>query len=147
MEVILIKDVEKIGNAGTVVKVKEGFARNFLIPKCLAVLLTPANLKKIEQDKLKKDLELQNKKKECEKIAEKLSNLSLTIQALTHEEGKLYANIGSRDISDSLKEEGIEIDKDLIMLEEPIKSLGIYEILIKLHPDVPAKLKVWIVNK
>ena len=147
MEIILTKDVDKIGKAGTVVKVKEGFARNFLIPNGMAVLLTPVNLKRLDQDKLKKDLELQKRKKECLDLAGKLSELSLTIQALTHEEDKLYANITSKDIADSLKEEGIEIDKNLILLDEPIKSLGIYEIPVKLHPEVPAKVKVWIVKK
>ena len=147
MEVILTQDVDKLGKAGTVAKVKEGFARNFLIPGGLAVLLTPGNVKKLEQNKLKKDLELQKKKKECLDLAGKLSNLSLTIQSLTHEADKLYANITSRDISEALKEEGIEIDKNLILLDEPIKSLGIYEIPVKLHPEVPAKVKVWIVKK
>jgi large subunit ribosomal protein L9 len=147
MEVILTKDVDKIGKAGSVVKVKEGFARNFLIPNSLAVPVTEANIKKLEQDKQKKDLELEKKKRECTDLATRLSSIPLTIQALTHEEDKLYATITAKDIAETLKEEGIDIDKNLIILDEPIKSLGIYEIPVKLHPEVQAKVKVWIVKK
>jgi len=147
MEVILNQDVDKLGMAGTIVKVKDGFARNFLMPNNLAVPLTPANLKKLEQDKLKKVLQLEKIKKESEELKERLTNLSLTIPVLTHEEEKLYANITTQDIVDSLKEEGFNIDKNSIILDEPIKCLGIYEIPIKLHPEVLAKIKVWIVKK
>ncbi len=147
MEVILNQDVDKLGKAGTIVKVKDGFARNFLMPNNLAVLLTPANLKKLEQAKQRKLLQLQEVKKKCEELKEKLAGMSLTIPALTGEEDKLFGSVTRQDIAAALKEEGFEIDKYALMLDEPIKSLGIYELPIKLHPEVLAKIKIWVVKK
>lgn len=147
MEVILKKDVEKIGKAGTVVKVKEGFARNFLFPRGLAQPVTGLTLKKLEQDAILKSAQSAKVKEESEKQKERLSALSLTISALTQGEEKLYGSIQAHDISAALKAEGFDIDKNLIDLAEPIKSLGIYEIPIKLHPEVTAKLKLWVVKK
>lgn len=147
MEVILKQDVDKIGRAGQVVKLKDGFARNFLIPNGLAVPMNSANLKKLEQEKQKKAQESEKIRKEAEAAKTKLAGFSLTIPVLTHEEDKLYASIGALDISRLLKDEGFDIDKGLIALEEPIKSLGIYEIPVNLHPEVSATIKVWIVKK
>lgn len=147
MEVILKQDVEKLGKIGTVVKVKDGFARNFLIPKGLVVPLTSSNLKKLELEKQKKTLQIEKVKKESEALAERLAALSLTIPALAKEEDKLYGSITSHDIAQALADEGVDIDKSLIVLEEPIKSIGIYEVPVKLHPEVTTKVKVWIVKK
>ncbi len=147
MEVILNKDVDRIGKAGSVVKVKEGFARNFLIPNGLAVPVTSANLKKIEQEKQQRLLQLEKTKHAAEELRDKLEHLSLTIPVLTHEEDKLYASITSQDLTIALKEEGFDIDKNSILLVEPIKSLGIYEVPVNLHPEIPAKIKVWVVKK
>lgn len=147
MEIILNQDVDKLGKAGAVVNVKEGFARNFLIPNKLAMPANSANLKKLEQERQKKVAEFQKTKKEFEQLKTKLDSLSLTIPALIHEEDKLFGSISSQDIAQALKDEGFEIDKNSIYLEEPIKSLGIYEIPIKLHPEVSTKIKVWIVKK
>jgi len=147
MEVILNQDVDRLGLAGTIVKVKDGFARNFLIPNGLAVPLTAANLKKLEQEKQSKILQLERIKKEAEAFKDRLTNLSLTIPVLTQEDNKLYGSINSTDILHALKEEGFDIDRNSIILDEPIKSLGIYEIPIKLHPEVETKIKVWIVKK
>lgn len=147
MEVILTKDVDKVGKTGLLVKVKEGFARNFLIPNGLAVPATDANLKKLKQQKEKENLALQEAKKKAQAFKERLDSLSLTISALTQEEDKLYGSVGPKDIADALKEEGFDIDKNFIVLDEPVKSLGIYEIPVKLHPEVSAKIKVWIVKK
>ncbi|MDD5432807.1 MAG: 50S ribosomal protein L9 [Candidatus Omnitrophica bacterium] len=147
MEVILKQDVDKIGKIGAVVKVKDGFARNFLFPNKLAIPLNSANLKVLEQEKEKKSVALEKALKESEIIKEKLSGISLTIQSLVKEEDKLYGSITSHDISLALKEEGLDIDKNIILLDEPIKALGIYEVPVKLHPEVSAKVKVWIVKK
>jgi len=147
MEIILKKDVEKVGKAGTVVKVKEGFARNFLFPRDLAELVTPATLKKLEQDALIKSALSAKAKEAAEQLKERISSLSLTISALTQEEEKLYGSVQANEISAALQEEGIVVDKSLIDLPEPIKNLGIYEIPIKLHPEVIAKLKLWVVKK
>ena len=147
MEVILNQDIDRIGKAGSTVKVKDGFARNFLIPNGLAVPLTSANLKKLEQEKQQKALQSEKVKRNAEELKDKLARLSLTMPVLTHEEDKLYANITAQDLAVALKEEDFDIDKNSIALDEPIKALGIYEVAVKLHPEVMAKIKVWIVKK
>ncbi|TAM43372.1 50S ribosomal protein L9 [bacterium] len=147
MEVILKKDVEKIGKAGTVAKVKEGFARNFLFPHNLAVPATGEALKKLELEAGLKSAQDAKARNEAVSAQARLSSLTLTISALTQGEEKLYGGINTGDISSALKDEGFSVDKNLIDLAEPIKSLGIYEIPIKLHPEVTAKLKLWVVKK
>lgn len=147
MEVILKQDIERLGKAGTIVKVKDGYARNFLIPNGLAVLLTPVNLKKLEQERQKKISQLEKTKKDAEELSQRLSGLPLTITVLTHQDDKLYGSISSQDIAAALVEEGFAIDKNLIILDEPIKALGIYEVPIRLHPEVSTEIKVWVVKK
>jgi large subunit ribosomal protein L9 len=147
MEVILHKDVGGVGKAGSVVQVKEGFAMNYLLPQGLAVPSTPANLKKLEQEQEKKNQQLQKIQQEAEKLKERLSGVSLTISALTHDDDRLYGEVAAADIAKALKEEGFAIEKNAVVLEAPIKSLGIYEAAIKLHPVVTAKVKIWIVKK
>lgn len=147
MEVILSQDVDKLGKSGAVVKVKDGFARNFLIPNKLAIPLTPINLKKLEEEKRRKVSGLEKVKKDAFELKAKLENFSLTIAALVKDEDALYAGINSQDIAAALSEEGFVTDKSSIILDEPIKSLGIYEVPIKLHPEVLANIKVWVVKK
>ena len=147
MEVVLTKDIDGLGKSGVIVRVKDGHARNFLIPNGLAIPLTPANLKRLEQEKQGKTLQLEKVKKEAQALSEKLEGLSLTIPVLTQEEDKLYGSITTKDIAAALKDEGFQIDKDAILLEESLKSLGIYEVSLKLHPEVLTKIKVWIVKK
>jgi large subunit ribosomal protein L9 len=147
MEVILKQDIEKLGRVGSIVNVKPGYARNFLIPNNLALPLNTANLKKLEQEKQRKIEELDKAKKAAEGLKEKLSGFSLTIPTLSQEDDKIYGSVTTQDIEKALKDEGFDIDKDYIILTEPIKSLGIYEIPIKLHPEVSTQIKVWIVKK
>lgn len=147
MEVILKQDVDRLGRAGSVVKVKDGFARNFLLPNNLAIPLTSANLKKIEEEKQRKILQSEKTKKEAQDLRDKLASLSITIAVLTNEEDKPYGSITFQDIAQALKEENFDIDKNSIILDEPIKSLGIYELPVRLHPEVLAKIKIWIVKK
>lgn len=148
MEVILRQNVDKIGKAGAVVRVKDGFARNFLIPNGLAAVVTAANLTKLEQEKQRRQQQLQRVKEQAEALKNRLQNLSLTLPVLIQEEDKLYGSITSRNIAEALKkEEGLEISQDAILLEEPLKSVGIFEVPIKLHPEVSTKIKVWIVKK
>jgi large subunit ribosomal protein L9 len=147
MEVILNKDVEKIGRAGAVVQVKEGFARNFLFPHNLAKPATPSSLKKLEQEQLIQSAQSAKIKEESELVKQHLSKLTLTIPALTQGEEKLYGSINAHEIAEALAAEGFAVNKNIIDLAEPIKSLGIYEIPVKLHPDVVAKVKLWVVKK
>lgn len=147
MKVILKQDVDKIGKAGSIIQVKDGFAHNFLFPKKLAVPVNSANLKQIEEDTQRKLQQLNKIKKEAQEIKEKLDKLSLTMPVLTQEDEVLYGSITSQEIENALKEEGFEVNKNSILLESPIKTLGVYEISVKLHPEVMAKLKIWIVKK
>ncbi|MFH1413824.1 MAG: 50S ribosomal protein L9 [Candidatus Omnitrophota bacterium] len=147
MKIILTQDVEKLGKAGSVIKVKDGYARNFLIPNKMAIPNTVSNIKRLEQANQRKLQETEKLKKKYQELQEKLSGLSLTIPVLAQEEDKLYASIAAQDIAAALKDEGYEIDKHSIMLSEPIRALGIYEVEVKLHPEIIAKVKVWIVKK
>lgn len=147
MEVILSQDVEKLGRQGSIINVKDGFARNFLIPNGLAVPVTPANLKRLQQEKQVKEAQLEKIKQEAEEIKLKLEGLSLTMPVLVQDDDKMYASISIQDIAGALKEEGFDIDKNSILLENPIKSLGIYEAPVKLEAGVVAKVKIWVVKK
>jgi large subunit ribosomal protein L9 len=147
MEVILKQDVDKVGKSGAVVKVKDGFARNFLIPNNLAVPLNPSNLKLLEEEHKRSTQRLAKAKQDAEALKEKLSAISLTVPVETHEEDKMYGSISAQDICGLLKDEGVEIDKGFVELAEPIKALGIYQVPIKLHPEVSAQVKLWVVKK
>lgn len=147
MEVILKENVPGIGTAGSKVKVKDGYARNFLFPRNLAVCVSEQNLKSFEQEQKARALKLEKEKKGAEQLKEKIAQLSLTIPVLTQEKDKLYGSITALEIHKALQDDGVEIDKNAIALAEPIKALGIYEVPVKLHPEVTATLKVWIVKK
>ena len=147
MKVILLQTVDRLGAAGEVITVKEGYARNYLIPKNVAKEATAGNMKIMEALKKKQAEEDARRLTEIKTLAERLSVLSLTIPAQTGEEGKLFGSISNEDISEALAIENIKIDRRDILLEEPIKKLGSYQITVKLHPEVKANLKVCIVKK
>ena len=147
MEVILNKDVESIGKAGCVVNVKEGFARNFLFPHNLAKPATAASLKKLEQEKQVRTGELAKAKEGLLAIKSKLEQLTFNISALAQDGEKLYGSIHTQDIAQLLKNKGFSIDKNAIDLAEPIKSLGAYEIKVKLHPEIIVKFKLMVTRK
>jgi large subunit ribosomal protein L9 len=147
MKVILTGDVKSIGSMGDVVDVKDGFARNFLFPKNLARLAVGSNLKIVEDIKKKKTLAAAKEKKEAEALKEKISAFSCTIQVEAGEDDKLFGSVTSQDISRTFELEGLAVEKRAIILEEPIKKLGVYSISVKLHPEVTAEVKVWVVKK
>jgi large subunit ribosomal protein L9 len=147
VKVILTESVDKLGSVGDVITVKEGYARNYLIPKKLAKEATPGNLKSLES-LLKKKAALEAKALEdANKVAEKVAALSLTISAQAGEEDKLFGSVSSEMISEALTREGVSVDKRDIVLDEPIKKLGTYQVSVKIHPQVKASLKVFVVNK
>ena len=148
MKVILRQDMQKLGHAGDVVNAKDGHARNYLIPQGLAWEATPQNISRIELEK-KKRLTIQEKEKEkMRKLAEELSGVSCTVTAEATEDEQLYGSVGAADIARSLEtEKNVVIEKQCIMLEQPIKALGIYDVDIKLHPEVITKIRVWVTRK
>ncbi|MDP2912058.1 MAG: 50S ribosomal protein L9 [Candidatus Omnitrophota bacterium] len=147
MKVILVEDVKSIGTMGDVVDVKDGFARNFLFPKKLAREAVGSNLKIIEDIKKKKLLAAARQKKEAEGVKAKLELLSCTITVEAGDDDKLFGSVTSQDISHAFEAEGLVIDKKQIIMEEAIKKLGVYHVSVKLHPEVTAEVKVWIVKK
>ena len=149
MEVILIQDLDKFGKTGSVIKVKRGFARNFLFPRNLAIAATPSNLKKIEQEAKRITNLHQREKEKAEGLASRLNGMSVTIPVTTHDDDQIYGSISPSDIIEVLNQEGItEVDQPRqVILDEPIKSIGVYEVVIRLHPEVSAKIKVWVVKK
>jgi len=147
MEVLLREDYESLGNKGDVVKVKDGFARNFLIPRGIAYIASAANQKRFENDMKQQTWRLARDQKKAQEMAEKLQNISCTITVQVGEEDKLFGSVTSQNIADTLAEQDFIVDKRKIQLDEPIKSLGIYSVPIKLHSEVEAAVKVWVVKE
>ncbi len=143
MKVILLQDIEKLGSRGDIVEVADGYARNYLIPRKMVVPATPSNIKQWEEIRRQQAAKLARLKEKAEKLARKLSKVKLTIRVRTGEEDRMYGSVGALDIERALHEKGYtEIDKHMILLEEPIRELGTYFVDIRLHPEVIGKVKV-----
>ena len=147
MKVILRKVIEGKGSTGDVIEVKTGFARNYLIPEGFALKATPSNLKIFEEEKRQKSIRENKERKKGEDLAEKLAKESFTAVVSVGEDDRLFGSVTSQTISELMKEKGYNIDHRKILLDEPIKALGIYTIGLKVHPEVEAKIKVWVVKK
>jgi large subunit ribosomal protein L9 len=146
MKVVLLDDIPKLGKMGDLIQTKDGYARNYLLPKGLAAPANPQNLKNIEHQKTLLTQKQNRVKRDAEKLAQRIEKVSCTISKPAGEEDKLFGSVTSLDIEESLNEEGLKIDRKKILLEEPIKSLGIYKVPIKLHPEVTANIKIWVVK-
>jgi len=147
MKVILKEDVKSLGRMGEVVNVSDGYARNYLIPKGLAVDATTKNIKALEHEKKVIELRAQKLRNQAKAEAERLSSMMLTLRAKAGEEEKLFGSITTMDIADALKAEGIEIERKKIVLDEPIKRLGEYTVSVRLHPEETAQLKIQVVKE
>jgi len=147
MKVILRDDIEKLGAAGNVVSVADGYARNFLFPHNLAVPATKGNLRSIDEIKKQKQFSENKRKREAERLKDRLEKLSLTAEVQTGEEDKVFGSVTTATIAALLEKQGFDIDRRKIMLEEPLKALGVYTIEMKLAPDVVAGVKLWVVKK
>ena len=147
MNIILMENVEKLGQVGDVVKVKDGYARNYLLPRQLGVPATAGNVKRIEKEKTKRLAVYEAEKKEAEQKAEVLSKISLTIAVEVNDQEKLYGAVSDTEILHALEVEGQKIDKKSLVLEKPVDDLGIFEIGVKLHPQVIAKIRLWVTKK
>lgn len=145
MQVILREDVDKLGKIGDLVKVKDGYARNFLVPSKKAIEATPKNLKAMEHAKKMVSDRIRTLKKSASADADRIKSLAITIKAKVGEEGKLFGSVTSMDIAEAMQAQGVTIDKRKITLEEPIKRIGDYTVPVKLHTDVVADLKVSVV--
>ena len=145
MKVILKEDIPNLGKAGQIVNVKDGYARNFLFPKGLALLADEKNMKLLEYQKKKIEEEAKKKRQDTQSIFERLSQVNLKISAKAGEDQKLFGSITSKDIANALEKEGFAIDKKQITVSEPIKRIGEYEVEVKLHENITAKVKVTII--
>lgn len=147
MKVILRQNYESLGKVGEVVDVKDGFAMNFLLPRKIAYSALKGNVASLEEEKKNLAKKGEQELKAAETLAAELEKVSVTISVQVGEEDKIFGTVTTQMISDSLKEKGYEIDKRKIEITEQIKSLGIYGVNIKLHANVEAKIKVWVVRE
>jgi large subunit ribosomal protein L9 len=147
MKVILRQNYESLGQIGDIVHVKDGFARNFLIPRKIAYAALKGNIIALEEEKKNLAKKKQQEIESAETLAAELEKVSVTIPVQVGEEDKIFGTVTTQMIADALKEKGYDIDRRKIEIEEPIKSLGIYGISIKLHASVSANIKVWVVRE
>ncbi len=147
MKVILRQEFEQLGHIGQVVEVKEGYARNYLIPRNIAYLATASSIQQLEEEKKQHVRALDKEKRGSEAVAAELEKVSITIQMKVGEDEKLFGSVTSQMIAESLKEKGLTIDKRHIELEDTIKALGIYTVNVKLPGGVIGNVKVWVVRE
>ena len=147
MQVILRGALEHLGGAGDVVNVKPGYARNYLIPQGLAFEATEANVRRIDREKAQVVKRANEDLQAARQRAAAFEGVSVTFTARAGEEGKLFGSITSADIAEKLAEQGIEVDRKQIQLEEPIKALGVFSVAVRLHAEVRPELKVWVIKE
>ena len=147
MLVILRENIENLGRIGDVVKVTDGYARNFLLPRNLVVAADEANVKAIEHHKKSLEKKRLVAKSGAEELAKKVSDFACTISRKVGEHDKLFGSVSTSDIADVLKKAGFSIEKRAIHMDEPIKTLGVHPVTVKLQPDVSTTMKVWVVKE
>jgi len=146
VRIILLQDFEGLGKAGEQIDVKDGYARNFLFPKGLALKADKNSIKRFQEMARLKDKKKDRALKQSRELAEKLQAVSLTVPVQVGEEDRVFGAVTSIEIAQQLKDKGYDIDKRQIILEEPIKALGIFEIPIKLHSEITTNIKLWVIK-
>lgn len=147
MEIILKVDIEGLGTSGQKINVKNGYARNYLFPKGFALQATEKNLKVIQQEKKAQEENLKKEKHQAQELKERLTFVSCTIPMPAGQDDKLFGTVTSSDVAEALKKEGITIDKKKIQLDESINKIGVYSVSVKLHPEITAFIKVWVIKE
>ncbi|MEW6003042.1 MAG: 50S ribosomal protein L9 [Nitrospirota bacterium] len=147
MKVILREDVKNVGKMGEIVNVADGYARNYLVPRGLAIVANTRNIKFLENEKRIIQERAKRLKNLSRELANKISSMELVIKEKVGEEGKLFGSVTAMDIAEALKKEGLDIDKKKISLDEPIKRLGSYTVNIKVHPELSAELRIQVVEE
>lgn len=147
MQVILHEDVPNLGQAGDIVTVKDGYARNFLLPRKLAVEASLSNVSMLDHQKKVVAAKISKMKAKAEELAKKMASLSITITKEAGEGDKIFGSVTTMDIANALRTEGYTIDKRHIKLKEPIKEIGVFDVAVRLHPEVDGIVKVWVVKK
>ena len=147
MKIILTKSHEDLGEAGEIIKVKDGYARNYLIPRNMALVATKANTLRYEENKKQQSAAKNRELESANEIANEMSKISLTASVQVGEDDKVFGSVTSLEISKLLSEKGFTVDKRDILLEEPIKALGIYNVSVKIEQDVKSEVKLWVVKQ
>lgn len=142
MKVILVKDVQTLGSMGTIVKVKDGYARNYLIPRSLAIVASESNRKELDHKKREIDARKEKLLTETRAIAQKIEKVKVTVQKQTGEDGKIFGSVTSAEIAAFFEEKGIEVSKKDIVIKDEIKKIGTYSAQINLHQEVVAQIKI-----
>ena len=147
MQLLLKKDVEKLGQIGDIVDVKNGYARNYLLPRGLGVPVNESNLRMVESAKASRSEALARQQEELRQLADRLAGASVTIPAKANEEGHLFGSVSAQQIADALVREGFQVAERMVRLEEPLKEVGVYEVPIQLNPELAPSCKVWVVGE
>ena len=147
MKVILTETLDTLGEAGAIVDVKDGYARNFLLPRKLALVASKSNMSVYEEVNRQRDAQDSKAKREAEILAKTLEKASCTVPVAVGEGDRIFGSVTAQAIADLLVEQGFDIDRRAIVLEEPIRSLGVYDVPIRLHAEVEVPVKVWVVKE
>lgn len=142
MDVILLERIQNLGQMGEVVKVRTGFARNYLLPQKKAMRATKENLARFERQRVELEAVNLHRRQEAEKVSERIEGTVVSIIRQAGESGQLYGSVSARDITDALGEEGFKVDRSQIAIDRPIKSIGLFDVRVNLHPEVSAKITV-----
>jgi len=146
-EFILMQDIEGLGSEGDVVRVADGYARNYLLPRKLAAPVTEATRRQVEKKRREREERLAKERDAARQLAARIEQISCTIAVKAGEEGKMFGSVTAADIAASLKSQGIEVEKQQIELAEPIRELGVFNVVVRLQPEVQAALKIWVVEE
>ena len=147
MKVIMTETLDHVGDAGEIVEVKPGYARNYLLPRRLALVASTGNMAVYEEVKTRRGAQAAREKREAEERAEALGKASITIAVAVGEEDRIFGSVTNQQIADLLKDQSFDIDRRTIQLDEPIRALGVYDVPIRVHPEVEATVKVWVVKE
>lgn len=146
-ELMLVSDVPGLGIEGDLVKVADGYARNYLLPRKLATPVTAMSRRQLELRRAKRDERLRTEREQAEVLVTRMTDASVTLPVKAGPEGKLYGSVGTADIAAALEKQGFEIDRHKLVLKEPLKELGVFDVPLKLHPELQTTVKVWIVEE
>lgn len=147
MEIILLKDLEKVGKKGEVVNVRDGFGRNFLLPSGFALPASRANRIQVEKEKKQAAGRRARKKAEAEQLAQKLASLRLRIEVAVGEKDQMFGSVTAQDLEEALRQKGVSLDKKQFFLAEPLRTLGVHAVSVELDPEVKATLQVDVIRK
>jgi large subunit ribosomal protein L9 len=147
MKVILTETVDRLGDAGEIVEVKPGYARNYLLPRSLALVANKSNMSVYEEVRHQRAAQSTRAKREAEELAQTLEKVSCTVSVAVGEGDRIFGSVTAQNVADLLVEQGFEIDRRTVQLDEPIRALGVYDVSIRLHREVEASVKVWVVKE